>query len=546
MQVTGIDPSLQDIFNVRDYGAVGNGVHNDTAAILEAAGYLYANGGVLFFPPGTYLFSANITIPQNTVVMGSGTLKAAPIGAWSGSPYYGITNENAEASVITDENLSILGITIDYTDLPAADGTRHCIYLRKVRKVKIAGVTILQGSSSVALLGCDNTEEIGNTYTGFTNCGSDHWDGPSNCRVVGCHIESGDGFAVAQMANWNPDGTLVTDPGQTAADFVFAGNTVVSHETSATPIQIEPLRAGGLVRNVTITGNVFVNTYLAMRGDTSGAVVASNTFSGFAGTSEAITAYTRAGGSPGAFMVSSNVIRDPLTSNANSGVIRVESAEAQIFHNAIIGTGYTAASIYTGSPVVGQIFGNYTQMTPIAARLQTGMILAPDATNYYAWTDASGTFPRMLQQNTDNNWIFQQTDGTGALRAVFSVYARSSTSELIHSIGNLFNSTVRHAPTAGIAAAGVAIGTATVLAANFNEVTTCTAGVDDGVRLSVSVGLSQTVTNSSAATLNVYPQNSGAGQIDGGGIGAPVTVAAGKTKTFLQYSTNNYRTVAEF
>ena len=40
--------------SVKDFGAVGDGVHEDTGA-LQAAINLLPEGGRLFFPPGTYL-----------------------------------------------------------------------------------------------------------------------------------------------------------------------------------------------------------------------------------------------------------------------------------------------------------------------------------------------------------------------------------------------------------------------------------------------------------------------------------------------------------
>ena len=50
--------------NVRDFGATGNNSANDTAAIQAAYGSIASTGGVLTFPPGTYLCnSANFTIP---------------------------------------------------------------------------------------------------------------------------------------------------------------------------------------------------------------------------------------------------------------------------------------------------------------------------------------------------------------------------------------------------------------------------------------------------------------------------------------------------
>ncbi|HTN74192.1 MAG TPA: glycosyl hydrolase family 28-related protein, partial [Pirellulaceae bacterium] len=46
--------------DVRDFGAVGDGKHDDTAAVLHAV----ADGdGVLHFPPGNYLLSKTIELP---------------------------------------------------------------------------------------------------------------------------------------------------------------------------------------------------------------------------------------------------------------------------------------------------------------------------------------------------------------------------------------------------------------------------------------------------------------------------------------------------
>ena len=49
--------------NVRDYGAWGDGLHDDTIAI-QAATRAVADGGILYFPPGTY--GPGILPPQLT------------------------------------------------------------------------------------------------------------------------------------------------------------------------------------------------------------------------------------------------------------------------------------------------------------------------------------------------------------------------------------------------------------------------------------------------------------------------------------------------
>lgn len=48
-----------NLINVKDYGAVGNGKTDDTDAIKEAAACLNENGGILYFPIGTYIVSVN-------------------------------------------------------------------------------------------------------------------------------------------------------------------------------------------------------------------------------------------------------------------------------------------------------------------------------------------------------------------------------------------------------------------------------------------------------------------------------------------------------
>jgi Pectate lyase superfamily protein len=73
-----LQEKLDDVANVRDYGAVGNGVDDDTDAINRALYDLYCREEstqvrrTLYFPAGTYLVSDVIKIPSYATIQGEG------------------------------------------------------------------------------------------------------------------------------------------------------------------------------------------------------------------------------------------------------------------------------------------------------------------------------------------------------------------------------------------------------------------------------------------------------------------------------------------
>lgn len=68
---------LNRVTSVKDYGATGDGVTNDTAAIKAA---IAASKGIVLFPPGTYLINETLEMPQSTHVsfyLNNATIKQA-------------------------------------------------------------------------------------------------------------------------------------------------------------------------------------------------------------------------------------------------------------------------------------------------------------------------------------------------------------------------------------------------------------------------------------------------------------------------------------
>ena len=62
--------------SVRDFGAIGDGVHDDTVAIQATIDHINATGSKedlsCFFPPGTFLVTSAITIPTGLYLEGAG------------------------------------------------------------------------------------------------------------------------------------------------------------------------------------------------------------------------------------------------------------------------------------------------------------------------------------------------------------------------------------------------------------------------------------------------------------------------------------------
>lgn len=105
----------QEVFNVRDYGAVGDGLaHNDTPDIIMALRAAEKNGGgVVYFPRGTYMLTHPLSIPENVLLKGDGIIKTKFI--WL--PYNWDTDELPDAMLIMTKNVEITGIDFSGTRL---------------------------------------------------------------------------------------------------------------------------------------------------------------------------------------------------------------------------------------------------------------------------------------------------------------------------------------------------------------------------------------------------------------------------------------------
>lgn len=82
------DPRNAGFYNIRDFGAVGDGKADDTIAIRSAMAYIASkNGGVVTFPDGDYLVTGPIALPSAVTIQGTN-------GLTSRAPTSGLPRDN--------------------------------------------------------------------------------------------------------------------------------------------------------------------------------------------------------------------------------------------------------------------------------------------------------------------------------------------------------------------------------------------------------------------------------------------------------------------
>lgn len=236
---------VSPVYNVKhtDYGAVGDGVTNDTAAVQEAIDAMPAAGGILYFPDhGTYLLGA-ITGKSNVTVEGAGsTLKSAA---------------DAMLNFTSDQNVRIRNCRFD-----GASAFRRQIVIEKAVNVVIEGCHFTaiaaatdnsDTSTIIAAGGCSQTIVTKNQFVD-TN--------PTHIMVIG-KDGTGDGtdvggrditFTNNLMLRFGPQGSTIglgvynNSSVSPCERIVFADNVC---DTGGHPIQLNG------VSGCVISGNVF-------------------------------------------------------------------------------------------------------------------------------------------------------------------------------------------------------------------------------------------------------------------------------------------------
>lgn len=206
---TAVNLLKQNVVSVKEFGAVGNGIVDDTASI-QAAINSSPVGATVYLPPGTYLVSAPIVLSSQRELAGAG-------------------HSHANATVIKQKNGVNLTNGAGLTGIIVANSWWNnysfCDLPVRIRDLTIDGNSTNNGSSTACgivltnyrswVVDCDiiNTPKDGIRFTDTTASGSNVVG--NTCvenRIINCHISTTglDGVRIVSASgNSNTDGYLV-------------------------------------------------------------------------------------------------------------------------------------------------------------------------------------------------------------------------------------------------------------------------------------------------------------------------------------------------
>ena len=139
-----VQTKLQETVSVGDFGAVGDGITDDTTAIQAALNV----GGSIYLPKGTYLVTSRLTISNSTTLFGAGMgVSVIKVKSTFSDP------SNFVIYVASTSNLKFDSLTVD-GNLPANNGQDHLL------------ITLGYGTDTASNVLFTNVEIKNASYTG--------------------------------------------------------------------------------------------------------------------------------------------------------------------------------------------------------------------------------------------------------------------------------------------------------------------------------------------------------------------------------------------
>lgn len=143
---TTVQTKLRESVSVKDFGAVGDGVTDDTAAIQAA----FAVAGYIYIPDGTYIVDPLSVASNTTIMMGPNAILKAKAG-------YGVNDRLL--NIIDVSDVEIRGGTVQMLRaeyIGVVNEQRHGIIISGATNVKLIGVTSIDSGGDGIYVGGAN------------------------------------------------------------------------------------------------------------------------------------------------------------------------------------------------------------------------------------------------------------------------------------------------------------------------------------------------------------------------------------------------------
>lgn len=239
--VPALDEHLADIaINVRDFGAIGDGVADDSTPIQNAINHVESlGGGTVLLPNGTYLVKKSLLLPSNIHFKGNGkgTVIKGDFGSLVDPVLIGIKNCDTATGYDAAENITISDIAIDSPNTNGI-GLAHA---KNIKIYNIYGISVYW--HFVDISGCQNVILDRIFAEGEAISSPIQFDNLTNDG--GLKIFDG-----VSEKNANVDGTVI--------DNAVLTNSIIE-QTSTTNYGINLHRSGGrniTIKDCTITGSM--------------------------------------------------------------------------------------------------------------------------------------------------------------------------------------------------------------------------------------------------------------------------------------------------
>lgn len=148
----------------QEYGAVGDGITDDSAAFQRAINAVYDSGGdgggVIYIPPGQYAFYTNITVPTGVTLHGDWTDWTKGTNGLVGTTFdvfYGAGQTNAAPFIQTSISASLRDINIWYPNQNPSSITAYPFAIVAASDVVVQNVVLVNAYEGIL---CNGSEFI--------------------------------------------------------------------------------------------------------------------------------------------------------------------------------------------------------------------------------------------------------------------------------------------------------------------------------------------------------------------------------------------------